>query len=144
MSKESNEKYPRLLPRDFASKFVIDTMVRNTIKQALVNSICSNMKQYGMWMVYKAYKSINKSCITNMNRDPIMSKNENCNSNSEYSQHNTTRWFLNVKSNKNSNKQKSFDIIWFMLMLLGQREQSISCYTRKRHIKPSCNILCEL
>ena len=43
MSKESNEKYRTWVPGDFAWKFVIDTMVRNIIKQALVNSIFSNM-----------------------------------------------------------------------------------------------------
>ena len=44
---------------------------------------------------------------------------------------------------QNSNKQKSFDVIWFNVMLLHQRKQSILCYTCKRHIKQSCNILWE-
>ena len=72
-------------------------MVRNTIKQALVNSICSNMKEYGMLMVYNVYKSINNSCITNMHRDRIVPKNEDCNSNPKYSQGNITRWFSTSK-----------------------------------------------
>ena len=106
MQKESNEKDRTCVPDDFASKFVIHTMVRNTIKHALVNSICSNMKQYGMWMVYTACKSINKSCITNMNSDRIMSKNENCNSNSKYSQHNITCWFSTWKATTTAVNQR--------------------------------------
>ena len=95
--KERNQSYGIWLQGDFALKFWIGIMARNFIKQPLVNRICSNMQKPGIWMIYNSYKSINDSCVTIINRDRIVSKNGNCNSNYKYSQPNRTRWFSSQK-----------------------------------------------
>ena len=100
IGKQRHESYGTCAQGNSKAKFLIDTMVRNIRKQALINSISNNMQKHGIWMVYNACKRINEWCITNINGDQIVQKIGNCNWKSKYSQRNTKRWVSTSKATK--------------------------------------------
>ena len=90
---ERHRSHETQVQGDFARKSLIDTMKRNIRKKAYINDILSNMEKDGIWMVYSAFKNINKLYIMVYQSQKKCVKNIKSNYNFKDSQHNITCCF---------------------------------------------------